>query len=405
MDAVSRSRWADAFGQILRETQFAQTDELIDYINAALAPLDLRTSCYLVNEEQTDMRPMPASGTPSEGTLPIEGTGAGRCFVTLTALPGHDDDGTPTLCLPLLDGTERLGVVQVTGPSVHEPDVQEECRNLLTLIAHMVAVASRYGDIVPLVRRTRPMSIGSELLQAMLPPLTFTTRRVSISCILQPFYEMSGDAFDYAVDGAYAHFSLIDAIGHGLSSTMMASTALSALRATRRGGGDLLAMSETVDEVLDREFGHSAFVTALLGRLNLDTGQLLLMNAGHFAPVLIRRDKTIGELSGGHRLPLGLRDSPPRIAEHTLERGDNLLLYTDGVVEARGPDGEMFGIDRLTGLIEQGLATELPAAEVVRQAARAVIDYGDGRLRDDSTLMLVQWTWDARELMQPRLAK
>jgi sigma-B regulation protein RsbU (phosphoserine phosphatase) len=75
-----------------------------------------------------------------------------------------------------------------------------------------------------------------------------------------------------------------------------------------------------------------------------------------------------------------------------LEPGDAVLCYTDGVIEARTPDGEFFGLDRLSDLTEREAASEQPAEELVRRLVFAVLDYQVSELRDDATLLLVQWT-------------
>jgi serine phosphatase RsbU (regulator of sigma subunit) len=69
-----------------------------------------------------------------------------------------------------------------------------------------------------------------------------------------------------------------------------------------------------------------------------------------------------------------------------------VLLYTDGVIEARTADGELFGLDRLTDLLEREAASEQPPEEILRRLVRAVLDYQSGGLRDDATLLLAQWT-------------
>ena len=75
-----------------------------------------------------------------------------------------------------------------------------------------------------------------------------------------------------------------------------------------------------------------------------------------------------------------------------LEPGDAVLLYTAGGIEARTPAGELFGLQRLTDLAEREAASGQPAEELVRRLGRAVLDHQASDLRDDATLLLVQWT-------------
>jgi serine phosphatase RsbU (regulator of sigma subunit) len=71
-----------------------------------------------------------------------------------------------------------------------------------------------------------------------------------------------------------------------------------------------------------------------------------------------------------------------------------VLLYTDGVIEARTPEGEFFGLDRLTDLLEREAASGQSAEEVLRRLVQAVLDHQAAQLRDDATLLMVQWTGD-----------
>ncbi|MBY8854465.1 serine/threonine-protein phosphatase, partial [Saccharothrix sp. MB29] len=82
----------------------------------------------------------------------------------------------------------------------------------------------------------------------------------------------------------------------------------------------------------------------------------------------------------------------PVVLTEQLQPGDRVLFYSDGVTEARDPDGEQFGLDRLVDLIERHEAGGLPAAETLRRVVRAVLDHQDGRLQDDATLLLLEWT-------------
>ena len=90
-------------------------------------------------------------------------------------------------------------------------------------------------------------------------------------------------------------------------------------------------------------------------------------------------------------LPFGLRGTA-RLGRTDLEPGDAVLLYTDGVTEARAADGELFGLDRLTDLLEQEAASERPPEEMLRRLVRALLEHQPEGLRDDATLLLVQWT-------------
>jgi serine phosphatase RsbU (regulator of sigma subunit) len=114
--------------------------------------------------------------------------------------------------------------------------------------------------------------------------------------------------------------------------------------------------------------------------------------AGHPRPLLLRGRKIVAELSCDSSLPFGLGDSAPEPGIEQLEPDDVVLLYTDGVTEARTADGEQFGLERLADLLEREAASGRTAGELLRRLVRSVLDHQAGGLRDDATLLLVQWT-------------
>jgi serine phosphatase RsbU (regulator of sigma subunit) len=226
---------------------------------------------------------------------------------------------------------------------------------------------------------------------ALLPPLTFATSQMAISGVLQPSYKVAGDSFDYAVDSGILHLAIVDAMGHGFEASLLATVAISAYRHARRRNLDLQAAYAEVDEVLARQFGTDRFVTGVLARLDIDTGVLRWLPAGHPPPLLVRSGKVIGELEAEPATPMGFDDGKAEVAETSLEPGDRLLLYSDGVVEARAADGAFFGLDRLGELLSKAQAADLPMPETARRLAHEILAHQAGELQDDATLVLVEW--------------
>jgi serine phosphatase RsbU (regulator of sigma subunit) len=88
---------------------------------------------------------------------------------------------------------------------------------------------------------------------------------------------------------------------------------------------------------------------------------------------------------------MGLGGAVKAIATDSLQRGDRVLFYTDGVVESTSPDGETFGVDRLADLLVRTAADGISPAETVRRLAAAVLAYNRRPLRDDATLLLLEY--------------
>jgi serine phosphatase RsbU (regulator of sigma subunit) len=293
--------------------------------------------------------------------------------------------------VPIVEGTERTGVLAVTVPTV-DPEILADldCLGLFTGLA--ISTIATVSDVPHLRRRGRSMSLAATMQWELMPPLAASTDRVSIAGVLEPAYDIAGDGFDYAITGGEVEFALFDAMGHGIPSSMLTALAVGAYRHARRQHASVTGMHTAVQRAVADQYSGEAFATGIIGRLITSTGDLEWSCAGHPPPLLLRGRKVVSELSCDPALPFGLDAVPPMVARNALQPGDAVLLYTDGVVEARTPDGEEFGIDRLRDFLEREAASEHPADELLRRLVRAVLDYQGEELRDDATLLMVQWT-------------
>ena len=302
-----------------------------------------------------------------------------------------------------MDGTERLGVLELAVEDAGEA-MLGRYRTLASLAGLLIASKSVYSDTFARVRRSREVALQAEMVWAFIAPTTFATEQVILSAVLEPAYEVGGDAFDYSLRGEHLHVSLFDAAGHDLAAGLIASVAMASSRTTRRSGGGLTDIAARADHAIASQFGDSRFATALLCDLNIATGELAWIPCGHPPPLLIRDNKVIKELFRRPWPPLGIAEtprapasdngdlSPPVYTEH-LEPRDRILLYTDGVVEGRAR-GSQFGLERLTDFIIRHSASGTPAPETLRRLNHAILDHQHGRLSDDATTVLIEWMPD-----------
>ncbi|SDM62117.1 PP2C family protein-serine/threonine phosphatase [Allokutzneria albata] len=404
------SVWYQALGEIINESHLATADDLVPILESACARLGLRLKLYLADLSQRTLR---GTDLAEDEPLTVDATVAGRAFRLTEILPGHDAHGAAVLWVPVLDGTERLGVVAMRLPADADPDdpaLRERCWTLAGLIGHLVVAKLPYGDLFHRVRRTVPLTVASELLWQLLPPQTFACRDLVVAATMERYDQVGGDGFDYAVDDSHAYLAVFDSTGHDLAAGLITTSVLAATRNARRAGADLAGIAAAGDAVLSEHHPTAGFTTAVLATLDLSTGTLRYLLAGHPPPVLLRGGSVIKTLGVPPRLPLGLRRLQPGSGvsgagvEH-LEPGDRLLLHTDGVTEARDPDGVEFGIDRLVDLTERHEAAGLPAPETLRRITHAVLDHQQGTLQDDATLMLVEWSSTAADSLLPETTR
>ncbi len=234
------------------------------------------------------------------------------------------------------------------------------------------------------------MSVAAELAWRLLPPLTFGTEGLVISGVLAPVYQLGGDSFDYAVDAHTARLAIFDAMGHGLEAGLLASVAMAACRTSRRARGGLATTAAAIDHAVSTQFGVDRFVTAVLAELDLASGCLRWSVSGHPPPLLLRGGRIVKTLVGEVTPPLGVSGAVV-VSEETLEPGDQVLFFTDGVVEARSAEGEFFGVQRLVDMVTRTSAAATPAPESMRRLLHAILDHQDGELQDDATIVVVEW--------------
>jgi hypothetical protein len=179
---------------------------------------------YVADLQQRRLAPLAAAGGRAPDVLPIDSTLAGRAYQTITVQSGRTAEAHQ-LWIPLVDGTERLGVLGLVVTDLSEA-MLAKYRTLASLAGMLIAGKSSYTDTYAQVQRTTEMALQAELVWAFLPPRTFATPGVQVCATLEPAYEAGGDAFDYSLLGDHLHVSIFDALGHDLAAGLLASVGL-----------------------------------------------------------------------------------------------------------------------------------------------------------------------------------
>jgi hypothetical protein len=319
---------------------------------------------------------------------PMAGTIAGRAFTSGEVIVSP---GQPTVVsIPLVDGTDRIGLLELDY-AVWVGGLPVGWERVVAVLVLVLITKSRYSDLWVRARRSEPLSAAAEVQWDLLPPLSCSIAEVAVGGILEPAYEIGGDSFDYAINGATLEFAIVDAIGHGMSAVLMSAAAINSLRSARRTGIGLVAAFDQADQLIATRFGASYYVTGQFGSLDLPSGVLTWVNSGHVLPMLVRNGTYGGELPCKPSMPLGLGGPVVEVATQQLQRGDRVLFYTDGITESRSPDGAFFGRERLADYLVRAALDGVPVAETARRLSASVIDYVDAGLNDDATLLLIEY--------------
>ena len=332
-----------------------------------------------------------AAAAPSEGrSRSIDSTVPGACYRDQKIVTDPDaDEARWTVCAPVSVRSERFGVLEVELPTRPSSDAEEAVTQVACALAYVIASARRYTDVFERVRRRRTLALAAEMQWELLPVLGYDAPEFRLAGSLEPAYEIGGDNFDYAIDGDLLTVSISDAMGHGLRAALCATLAVTAMRNGRRAGHGVVEQAGVANHALLEQFGGDMFVTILAMEIDVRTGRGTAVNAGH--PPAWRHGKTsIGSMELNPDPPLGMfPESTYRPQPVQLSPGDRLVLLTDGITEA-GPDrDDTLGLDRFTALVAEH--REAPPREFVRHVTQAVLAHGVDHLRDDATLLCLDW--------------
>ncbi|WP_240528337.1 PP2C family protein-serine/threonine phosphatase [Streptomyces amritsarensis] len=379
---------------VLDRSHEASSMDIAGLIAEAAGRLGIgETRLYLVDLQQSRLNPLPqpgGQGGHAAAAVDVEGSLAGLAYRTQRVQQSRDRD---TAWFPMVDGIERIGVMQVSS-SGRAPNRMQAGRALASLATLLVVSQSSHNDLIVRHQRTNPMSLQAELLWAFLPPRTIGTTRATSTAMLEPAYDVGGDAFDHTFIDGTLHLTMVDAMGHDLASGGASAAAIAACRSTRRSGAALPDIASTIDRTLARWI-PDRLMTGVIAELDTRTGDFVWINCGHPPPLLIRDGHVLPRaLERTAELPLGLgfhAQEPPTRHHARLQPGDRVLVHSDGVTEARSPDGDLYGEDRLTDTVIRSLASGHNAPEALRRLAGNLLAHQEHRLRDDATILLTEW--------------
>lgn len=205
---------------------------------------------------------------------------------------------------------------------------------------------------------------------------------------MMPAKGVGGDFYDFfMLDEDRLVLIMADVAGKGVPAALFMATACTLLRSHLTGKVPLEKAMEEVNDCLCANNKNGMFVTAFVGILTLSTGILTYVNAGHCKPVICKKDGRCSyeEHYGGFVLA-GMEDEVYTSSSLTIETGDTILLYTDGVVEATSVDKELYGEERLLEFAEEH--SGLVPKKLLEDLWEAVADWQKNAEQFDDVTML-----------------
>jgi serine phosphatase RsbU (regulator of sigma subunit) len=378
-------------GSLVRALDAAPPYRLATVLHEFLSSaVGANTATVLVADyEEHTLEPVPdAVPSPTLGAQRIEGSAAGQAYREERIVEVTLPDGGVALYLPITQRSERIGVLEVQLP-VATAQVREQLSEVARLLAYMISAARRYTDQFERIRRRRDLQLAAEMQWELLPVLAYGCAQYDIAGSLEPAYEIGGDTFDYAVAPSDLTVSVSDAMGHGLRSAILASLAVTSMRNARRRGEGVVEQAASAATNLAQQFAGEYFVTLALLQIDVPSGAVAMVNAGHPLPILVR-DGVVSTAQVPASPPLGMFADTFYVPERLqLRPGDRLILISDGIIEAKPVGGEALGESGLHALLRD--MSNLSAVETVRQVTAAAVTHRAGDLQDDATAVCLDW--------------
>ena len=301
---------------------------------------------------------------------------------SIVAAPLVDAEGT----VGLITLSSRLAVRRFTQPDL---DMLVSIASAAALRVRNVALADELA-----VRRVveHELALAHDVQMAMLPRALPERPELSLAAHLTPARSVGGDLYDFVLDGERLWFIVADVAGKSIAAALYMAIVRTLFRAMARGEAGVADVAGRMNQELARDNDSMMFVTAAVGCLDVRSGALALVDAGHNPAVLIDPGRGPHAPAVPKCMALGVLDQATYAEAHlTLAPGATLVLYTDGLTDARDTTGDMFGADRL----EQAIAAASPdtPASFVAAVIGAVERFAAGAPpEDDITLLALRYT-------------
>ena len=322
-------------------------------------------------------------GVEQAETLPLAGTVHERVLRT-QQVDVAELDGGARMIVPVTDRGDAIGLLEVVLPRFPSPEEVADISSAAHALAYVVIAARRHTDVFEWGQRSQPFALAAEIQRRLLPAsYTCEAGQFTLAGWLEPASSVGGDTFDYTLDRDCLQVSITDAVGHQVAAALLATLLVGGLRNGRRAGMDLAEQARYANDSLAENAAPGQFVTGQLMRVDLRTGTAAIVNAGHPLPLRLR-DGRVQEIDLSVDPPFGVVPGKSfDVQPFPLQPGDRIVLLTDGMQERNA-----VSLDVASALAQ---SADLHPREVVHELGNAVLKATGGDLRDDATMVCLDW--------------
>ena len=362
----------------------ASLGEMVDAREVSLLITDF-TGRAVVRLTSTDrVEGARSHGVEQAETLPLPGTLYERVLRTQQADVQALGDGGAQMVVPVTDRGDAIGLLELSLGRRPSDEEISDIASAAHALAYVVIAARRHTDVFEWGQRSTPFALAAEIQRRLLPPAyTCEAGQFTLAGWLEPAASVGGDTFDYTLDRDSLQVSITDAVGHQVAAALVATLLVSALRNARRRGLDLAEQARYANDALAENAAPGQFVTGQLLRVDLRSGTAVIVNAGHTLPLRLRNG-LVEEVDLRIEAPFGVLPGKAfEVQSFPLEPGDRIVFLTDGMQERNAAS-----FDVAAAL---AASVDLHPREVVHELGAAVLKATGGDLRDDATMVCLDW--------------
>jgi serine phosphatase RsbU (regulator of sigma subunit) len=331
-----------------------------------------------------------ARGVGLPGRVWAGGRAAGAADLAREGDPVAEQDGLHAACaLPVSLGGETLAVFEFFSRQVREPS--DELLEALDSIGRQVGhFLERRRAEAAVQERVQELRVARKIQQGLLPRAAPVLAGFDIAGASHPAHETGGDYFDFfPLAGGGLGIAVGDASGHGVGAALLIAATRAYLRALALTHADVSSVLGLTNRRLAEDVADFYFVTLFLARLDPGRRVLVYSSAGHPTGYVLDSAGAVKASLTSTGRPLGIEADGtfPEAAAPPLEAGEVVLLLTDGILEARSPQGAFFGSARALEVAAANRAR--PADAIVAALQQAVCDFAGGLVMDDDRTAVV----------------
>jgi len=299
------------------------------------------------------------------------------------------------MCVPLWNNVEIIGVIYADRISLLDQFTEDDLR-LLTLLANLAAVkienALAIEKAIEREKMEKELALAAQIQKDFMPKQNPACDNFDVAGTNIPCYQVGGDYYDFiAIDPCRLGIIIADVSGKGIGASLLMASLRAALHSEIHPQFQLEVMAAKLNDFVHRSSSPDRFITFFFCELNMKTGEIRYVNAGHNPPFIIEKNGKMSRLESSG-FCLGMFPSVAYEAKQvTLGVGDAAVLFTDGITESRNKNNEEFGEDGLVKLLKKNL--KQPAAKVVEKVCHELSSFTSGVApMDDMTFIVIKKT-------------